>query len=85
MKTIKDMPKHSRTCEVFADVISDRAASVIFVHNHPSGKLDPSEADKQTHAQLSEAAKILGLRILDHIIVSRKGYFSFQKSGLITS
>jgi DNA repair protein RadC len=74
-------PVHPR--EVFADVIADRAASVIFVHNHPSGELTPSEADKQTHAQLAEAGKILGLRILDHIIVSRKGYFSFQESGLI--
>lgn len=74
-------PVHPR--EVFADVIADRAASVIFVHNHPSGELNPSEADKRTHEQLTEAGKILGLRILDHIIVTRKGYFSFQENGLI--
>lgn len=74
-------PVHPR--EVFADVIADRAASVIFVHNHPSGELNPSEADKRTHEQLTEAGKILGLRILDHIIVTRKGYFSFQETGLI--
>lgn len=71
--------------EVFADVIADRAASVIFVHNHPSGDLNPSEADKRTHEQLTEAGKILGLNILDHIIVTRKGYYSFQEKGLITS
>ena len=71
--------------EVFADVIADRAASVIFVHNHPSGDLNPSEADKRTHEQLTEAGKILGLRILDHIIVTRKGYYSFQETGLIKS
>ena len=69
--------------EVFADVISDRAASVILAHNHPSGELKPSNSDLKIHEQLTEAAKILGIRILDHIIVSKKGYFSFQEEGLI--
>lgn len=69
--------------EVFADVIADRAASVIFAHNHPSGDLHPSDADLKAHAQLAEAANILGLRILDHVIVTRKGYYSFQEAGLI--
>ncbi|MBW7909419.1 MAG: DNA repair protein RadC [Kiritimatiellae bacterium] len=74
-------PVHPR--EVFADVIADRAAAVIFVHNHPSGDLQPSAADRRAHEQLTEAAKILGLRVLDHVIVSKRGFFSFQKSGLI--
>ncbi len=74
-------PVHPR--EVFADVITDRAAAVIFVHNHPSGDLQPSEADRRTHEQLTEAAKILGLRVLDHVIVTRRGHFSFQESGLM--
>lgn len=74
-------PVHPR--EVFADVIADRAAAVIFAHNHPSGDLQPSEADRRTHEQLTEAAKILGLRVLDHVIVTKKGYFSFQENGLI--
>jgi len=69
--------------EVFADVIADRAAAVIFAHNHPSGDPKPSEVDARTHKQLTEAGKILGLRILDHIIVTKKGYFSFQEAGLI--
>ena len=69
--------------EVFADVIADRAAAVIFAHNHPSGDPKPSDIDAQTHKQLTEAGKILGLRILDHIIVAKKGYFSFQENGLI--
>lgn len=69
--------------EVFADVIADRAAAVIFAHNHPSGELQPSEADLRMHEQLTEAGKILGLRVLDHIIVTRKGYYSFQEAGLI--
>jgi DNA repair protein RadC len=70
--------------EVFADVIADRAAAVIFAHNHPSGDVQPSEADHRAHDQLTEAAGILGLRVLDHVIVTKKGYFSFQGAGLIT-
>ena len=74
-------PVHPR--EVFADVIADRAAAVIFAHNHPSGDLQPSQSDLQLQEQLTEAGKILGIRVLDHVIVSRKGYYSFQETGLI--
>lgn len=69
--------------EVFADVITDRAAAVIFAHNHPSGELNPSNSDLKIHEQLTEAAKILGIKVLDHIIISKKGYYSFQEAGLI--
>lgn len=69
--------------EVFADVLTDRAASVIFAHNHPSGELNPSNSDLTIHEQLTEAAKILGIRVLDHIIISKKGYYSFQENGLV--
>jgi DNA repair protein RadC len=72
-----------RPREAFADAIADRAAAVIFAHNHPSGELQPSDADLCIHEQLTEAAKILGIRVLDHVIVTRKGYFSFQEAGLI--
>ena len=75
-------PVHPR--EVFADVIADRAAAVIFAHTHPSGELQPSEADLKIHEQLIQAAKILGIRVLDQIIVTRKGYLSFQENGLLT-
>lgn len=74
-------PVHPR--EVFADVIADRAAAVIFVHNHTSGELQPSEADLNIHRQLTEAGRILGIRVLDHVIVTRKGYYSFQEGGLL--
>ncbi len=69
--------------EVYADVISDRAAAVIFAHNHPSGDLKPSNSDLKIHEQLTEAGKILGIRIIDHLIVIQKGYYSFQEAGLI--
>ena len=61
-------------------MIADRAAAVIFVHNHPSGELEPSEADLRIHDQLTEAGKILA-RVLDDVIVSRRGYYSFQEGG----
>ena len=69
--------------EVFADVITDRAASVIFAHNHPSGALEPSNSDLKIQEQLTEAGRILGIKILDHIIISKKGSYSFQENGLI--
>ena len=69
--------------EVFADVLKDRASSVIFAHNHPSGDLNPSKADTLAQKQLVDAAEILGIRVLDHIIVSTRGYYSFQEAGLI--
>jgi DNA repair protein RadC len=69
--------------DVYADVIKDRAAAVIFAHNHPSGDLRPSDADLKTQEQLVQAAKILGIRVLDHIIVSKKGYFSFQEARMV--
>jgi len=69
--------------EVFADVIADRAAAVIFAHNHPSGDPKPSDADLAIHEQLTQAAKILGIRVLDHIIVAKTGHYSYQQAGLI--
>ncbi|MDP2644686.1 MAG: DNA repair protein RadC [Desulfobacterales bacterium] len=69
--------------EVFADAITDRAAGVILAHNHPSGELKPSDSDLKIHEQLVEAGKILGIKVLDHIIISKKGYYSFQEKGLI--
>lgn len=74
-------PVHPR--EVYADVISDRASAVIFAHNHPSGDLKPSNSDLKIHEQLTEAGKILGIGVLDHLIVTKKGYYSFQEAGLI--
>lgn len=57
--------------EVLADAITDRAASVIIAHNHPSGNLDPSQADLDTTARLHAAAELLGINLVDHIIVTK--------------
>jgi len=74
-------PIHPR--EVFADVIADRAAAVIFAHNHPNGDPQPSESDRRAHARLTEAATIQTRWAAGHIIVTRKSHFSFQEAGLI--
>ena len=74
-------PVHPR--EVFADAITDRAASVLFVHNHPSGSPEPSVQDIDITKRLCEAAEILGISVLDHIITAKRGYVSFKERGLI--
>jgi len=72
-------PIHPR--EVFVGPISDRAYSIILAHNHPSGDPTPSQEDRQVTQQLSAAAKTLGMKLLDHIIFARRGYYSFQEQG----
>jgi DNA repair protein RadC len=69
--------------EVFADAITDRAASVICVHNHPSGSLDPSPQDIAITTQLREAGLLLGIQMIDHIIVTKAGYLSMKERGLL--
>ncbi len=69
--------------EVFADAITDRAASVICVHNHPSGSLEPSSQDIAITTQLKEAGAILGIQLVDHIIVTRAGHLSMRERGLV--
>jgi DNA repair protein RadC len=74
-------PVHPR--EVYADAITDRAASVIFVHNHPSGDPSPSTQDVEITRQLQEAGAILGIRVLDHIVVGKRGWESLKQRGLM--
>ena len=63
--------------EVFAQPIKDRCTAVIVAHNHPSGNLNPSREDRAITDRIREAGLILGLQLLDHIIFSRDGYYSF--------
>lgn len=69
--------------EVFADAISDRAAGIIFVHNHPSGNVDPSKEDIAITQRLMEVGRIVGIEVIDHIIIGKNGYFSFQAEGML--
>jgi DNA repair protein RadC len=59
------------------------AVSIIAFHNHPSGSLRPSKADETLTQKLSQASKIMDIKLLDHIIVGDKGYFSFADEGLL--
>ena len=69
--------------EVFRPAILDNAAGVIISHNHPSGTLEPSRADIQITQRLKEVAKLVGIELLDHVIISSQGYFSFSDDGLL--
>lgn len=59
------------------------ASGIILVHNHPSGNLKPSEADKIITKKLKDACSLLEISLIDHLIISRNGFFSFVQDGLI--
>lgn len=69
--------------EVFYTAIRELAKGIIVMHNHPSGRTEPSEADKRITDQLVKAGKILGIEVFDHLIITRDSYFSFQEGGLL--
>lgn len=69
--------------EIFVDAITDRAASVILAHNHPSGILNPSPDDILATRHLVDAGKIIGISVLDHIIITRKGFLSMKEEGYL--
>ena len=69
--------------EVFAEAIKNKAASVVFAHNHPSGDPEPSEDDLVLTKRLVESGKILGIEVFDHIIVAKDEFFSFKDKGII--
>jgi len=63
--------------------LNRNATSMVACHNHPSGNLEPSDADKKITRQLKEAAAIMEIPVMDHIIVTQSGYFSFADEGLL--
>jgi DNA repair protein RadC len=68
--------------EIFKRAIVESAASLIIVHNHPSGDIAPSAEDRELTARLAKAGKLLGIKVLDHLIVnSRREYYSFAGEG----
>lgn len=69
--------------EVFAPAVRESAATVIFIHNHPSGDPAPSREDREITRRLKEAGDILGIKVLDHIIIGDGSYYSFVESGLL--
>ena len=63
--------------------IEKHATSLIFAHNHPSGNLEASDADRKITRQLKEAGAIMDIPLLDHLIITQGGYFSFADEGLL--
>ena len=64
--------------EAFKDAIRHSAAAVVFVHNHPSGDPEPSDRDREVTRRLKESSQILGIPLLDHVVIGRNRYYSFQ-------
>ena len=79
--TVDTVIAHPR--EVYAGAVSDFATGIIVAHNHPSGDPTPSRQDIATTQQLVAAGQILGVALIDHIIVARRGHYSFQGNGMM--
>jgi len=67
--------------EAFRPAIREAAASVLFLHNHPSGDPTPSSEDRRVTDRLKRAGELLGIPVLDHVVVGRDRYYSFADSG----
>ena len=69
--------------EIIKCAILSGSRSIIVIHNHPMGKLKPSDADTLMTRKIKDACKIMDLTLLDHFIINTEGYFSFQEKGLL--
>lgn len=69
--------------KVFKLALEQNAAGIILCHNHPSGNLNPSQADKDLTDKLVKAGKFLDIKVLDHLIIADENYFSFADQGLM--
>ncbi len=79
--TLTESLVHPR--EVFEPAIRNSSAQIIVAHNHPSGDPEPSGDDISITKRLVEAGKILGIKIIDHVIVTKNTFFSFKEKGLM--
>ncbi len=68
---------------ILKKALEEDATAIILCHNHPSGNLKPSKADEELTLKIKEAAKYFDIRIMDHIIVSEDGYYSFADEGML--
>lgn len=69
--------------EVFTNAVKNSSASVVIIHNHPSGNAEPSSEDINCTKRLKESGKILGIELLDHIIIGNGNYVSLKEKGFI--
>jgi DNA repair protein RadC len=70
--------------EIIKAALAHKATGLILSHNHPSGDPEPSQEDKHLTRSVTEAARTVEIRVLDHIIVGKNGYFSFQENRLLS-
>jgi len=68
---------------IFAVALKCNASGIIIAHNHPSGNLKPSEADKTLTSKIKKCADFLDLNLIDHLIITKQGYFSFGTEGIL--
>lgn len=68
---------------ILRKALEEEAVNIILCHNHPSGNLKPSRADEELTQKIKEAARFLDIKVLDHIIVSDQGYYSFADEGIL--
>lgn len=66
---------------VFGVALQTASAAIVVAHNHPSGNVEPSQQDEVLTQRLAVGAKLLGIRLLDHLILGREGSFSFASAG----
>ena len=69
--------------EVFIHAIRDNAAAIITAHNHPSNNTKPSDNDLQVARMLTDAGEIIGIRVIDHLIITKDDYLSFKKDEIV--
>ena len=67
--------------EIFKHAVRDNAVAIVIAHNHPSGALKPSPEDVGITERIIEAGKILGIHVIDHLIISKRNYYSFGQDG----
>ena len=68
---------------IFIAALKANAVSIILSHNHPSGNLTPSKSDEELTQKIKNAGKLLDIKLLDHVIVTTEGYYSFADEGLL--
>ena len=68
---------------IFKSALDYKAQAIILCHNHPSGTAKPSEADIRLTKNMVEAGKVLEISVLDHIIITQQGFFSFADEGMM--
>ncbi|MEO5593784.1 MAG: JAB domain-containing protein, partial [Chitinophagaceae bacterium] len=68
---------------ILKKALQEDAVSIVLCHNHPSGSLRPSRADEELTHKIKEAAKYFDIKVLDHIIVSNEGFYSFADEGML--